>query len=200
MLVGLVSPDGGTISLGSQKLNQLPIHKRAQMGISYLPQEASAFRRLSVEHNLHLVWQLRGIPKPERDLRTDRLLQEFSIEHLRQSIAISLSGGERRRLEIARALAEDPDYLLLDEPFTGVDPITIGELQSIVRELLRRRNIGILLTDHNPRATLSITDRAYIVQDGQVLVEGSASQVATNDLARRYYLGEDFELPQASSR
>jgi lipopolysaccharide export system ATP-binding protein len=194
MVVGLVKPNGGNVYIDSKLVNEKPIHERAGLGISYLVQEPSVFRRLTVEENLRLIWELRNIPSKEQNQRLDKLLQEFDIGRLRKSRAISLSGGERRRVEIARALAEDPKYLLLDEPFTGVDPIAIAELQIIVRDLLKRRNIGILLTDHNPRATLSITDRAYIIQDGKVLVSGSADEIAHNPLARKYYLGEDFEL------
>jgi lipopolysaccharide export system ATP-binding protein len=194
MVVGLVKPNEGNVYLNDEKLNEMPIHERAHKGISYLVQEPSVFRKLTVEENLRLIWEIKDLPKKEQDRRLDELLNEFSISHLRKSRAISLSGGERRRVEIARALAEDPLYLLLDEPFTGVDPIAIAELQIIVRDLIKRRHIGVLLTDHNPRATLSITDRAYIIQDGQVLVNGTAAEIAHNPLARQYYLGEDFEL------
>lgn len=194
MVVGLVKPNGGNVYIDSELVNDKPIDQRAKLGISYLVQEPSVFRRLTVEENLRLVWELRNIPAKVQEKRLEKLLQEFDILRLKKSRAISLSGGERRRVEIARALAEDPKYLLLDEPFTGVDPIAIAELQIIVRDLLQRRNIGILLTDHNPRATLSITDRAYIIQDGKVLVSGLAEEIAKNDLARKYYLGQDFEL------
>ncbi|MFN5540111.1 MAG: LPS export ABC transporter ATP-binding protein [Candidatus Melainabacteria bacterium] len=194
MVVGLVKPDEGNVFINENLLNQKPIHERAKLGISYLVQEPSVFRRLTVEDNLRLIWEIKNVPQKEQDERLDILLNEFDITHLKKNPAIGLSGGERRRVEIARALAEDPEYLLLDEPFTGVDPIAIAELQYIVRDLIHRRNIGILLTDHNPRATLSITDRAYIIQDGRVLVQGSAEEIADNNLARQYYLGEDFEL------
>jgi lipopolysaccharide export system ATP-binding protein len=194
MVVGLVKPDSGNVTINGELVNDLPIDQRAKLGISYLVQEPSVFRRLTVEENLRLIWEIKGVPSEEQDIRLDQLLHEFDIPHLKKSRAISLSGGERRRVEIARALAEDPLYLLLDEPFTGVDPIAIIELQSIVRDLIKRRNIGILLTDHNPRATLSITDRAYIIQDGRVLVSGPAEAIAHNEIARQYYLGPDFEL------
>ncbi len=200
MVVGLVKPNSGNVSIDSELVNDKPIHKRAKLGISYLVQEPSVFRRLTVEENLRLVWQIRKVPIKEQNQRLEKLLTEFDILRLKDSRAISLSGGERRRVEIARALAEDPKYLLLDEPFTGVDPIAIAELQLIVRDLLKRRNIGILLTDHNPRATLSITDRAYIIQDGNVLVSGSAEEIAQNELARKYYLGADFELAKAVNK
>jgi lipopolysaccharide export system ATP-binding protein len=194
MVVGLVKPNSGKVYIDDNYVSDKPIHERAKLGISYLVQEPSVFRRLTVEDNLRLVWEVRGVPLAEQDKRLEQLLNEFDIMRLKKSRAISLSGGERRRVEIARALAEEPKYLLLDEPFTGVDPIAIAELQKIVRDLIKRRNIGILLTDHNPRATLSITDRAYIIQDGKVLVSGSANEIAGNELARQYYLGKDFEL------
>ncbi|MDJ0626083.1 MAG: LPS export ABC transporter ATP-binding protein [Candidatus Caenarcaniphilales bacterium] len=194
MVVGLVKPDSGNVVLNDQLLNQKPIHDRARLGISYLVQEPSVYRKLTVEENIKLAWELAGISLDEQEKRLTALLNEFDISHLRKSRGISLSGGERRRVEIARALSEEPTYLLLDEPFTGVDPIAIQELQKIVRALIKRRNIGVLLTDHNPRATLSITDRAYIIQEGNVLINGSAEDIAQNELARKYYLGEDFEL------
>jgi len=194
MVVGLVKPNKGNVFLNDQLLNDMPIHERANLGISYLVQEPSVYRRLTVEENLRLIWEIKAVPKKEQDHRLDTLLEEFEITHLKEHRAISLSGGERRRVEIARALAEDPLYLLLDEPFTGVDPIAIAELQLIVRDLIKRRHIGVLLTDHNPRATLSITDRAYIIQEGKVLVSGTADEIAHNPLARKFYLGEDFEL------
>jgi len=199
MVVGLVKPNGGNVYLNDQILNNKPIHERAQLGISYLVQEPSVFRRLTVEKNLRLIWEIKKLPRAQQEERLETLLGEFEISHLKKNRAISLSGGERRRVEIARALAEDPLYLLLDEPFTGVDPIAIAELQLIVRNLIKRRNIGVLLTDHNPRATLSITDRAYIIQEGKVLVSGTAEQIAHNPLARKYYLGEDFELARRVS-
>ncbi len=192
MVVGLVKPNAGIITLNGEILNSKPIDERAKLGISYLVQEPSVFRKLSVEDNLRLILEIKAMPSAEQDKKVKALLEEFGIWNLRKSMAISLSGGERRRLEIARCLAEDPLYLLLDEPFTGVDPIAIGELRVIIRDLITRRNIGILLTDHNPKATLSITDRAYIIQSGQVLVSGSAQEIANNELARKYYLGEDF--------
>jgi lipopolysaccharide export system ATP-binding protein len=192
MVVGLVKPNAGIITLNGEILNSKPIDERAKLGISYLVQEPSVFRKLSVEDNLRLILEIKAMPSDEQDKKVKALLEEFGIWNLRKSMAISLSGGERRRLEIARCLAEDPLYLLLDEPFTGVDPIAIGELRVIIRDLITRRNIGILLTDHNPKATLSITDRAYIIQSGQVLVSGSAQEIANNELARKYYLGEDF--------
>lgn len=193
-VVGLVKPDEGDVYLDDKKLNKYSIHQRAKLGVSYLPQEPSAFRKLSVADNLKLFWELQGKSQKEQEILLEDLLNEFDIYHLRKSQAISLSGGERRRLEIARALAQSPDYLLLDEPFTGVDPIAIGELKKIIKRLVSKRNIGILITDHNPRATLSITDRAYIIKEGQVLIKGTAQEIANNPLARQFYLGEDFSL------
>ncbi len=192
MVLGLVKPDQGEILFNDKSIANLPIHERAQLGISYLPQEPSAFRKLTVAENIELFWEQKGISRAEQASRLKDLLAELKISHLVDARAISLSGGERRRLEIARSLAQDPQYLLLDEPFTGVDPIAIAELQVIIRDLMLRRQIGILLTDHNPKATLSITDRAYIIQDGRVLVSGSAAEIAQNELARKYYLGEGF--------
>ncbi|MDX1920475.1 MAG: LPS export ABC transporter ATP-binding protein [Candidatus Caenarcaniphilales bacterium] len=192
MVVGLVKADSGDVSLDGKLINEKPIHERARLGISYLVQEVSVYRRLSVEDNIRLIWELKDVPRSEQDKKLDYLLNEFELIHLKKSKAISLSGGERRRVEIARALAEEPSYLLLDEPFTGVDPIAIADLQKIVIDLIKRRNIGVLLTDHNPRATLSITNRAYIIKDGEVLVSGTAEQIANNELAKKYYLGEDF--------
>ncbi|HEY9886347.1 MAG TPA: LPS export ABC transporter ATP-binding protein [Vampirovibrionales bacterium] len=194
MVLGLVKPDSGNVTIDNKKINSFPIDERATLGISYLVQEASIYRRLTVEENLRLAWEIKNVPMKEQNERLDELLTEFDIGHLRKTPGVSLSGGERRRTEIARALADNPQYLLLDEPFTGVDPIAISELQKIVVSLIRRRNLGVLLTDHNPRATLSITDRAYIIQDGKVLVQGSAEAISQDSLARKYYLGEDFEL------
>lgn len=192
MVVGLVKPDGGDVSLDGKLINEKPIQDRARLGISYLVQEASIYRRLTVEENLRMIWELKNVPKAEQEKKLEYLLKEFELTHLKKNKGISLSGGERRRVEIARALAEEPSYLLLDEPFTGVDPIAIAELQKIVIDLLKRRNIGVLLTDHNPRATLSITHRAYIIKDGKVLVSGTANQIANSELAKKHYLGEDF--------
>jgi len=194
MIVGLVRPDSGSVLFNNHPIDKLSIHQRARLGMSYLPQEPSAFRKLTVEENIRLPWDIKGMAMREQEERLSKLLSEFQIEHLRKSQAISLSGGERRRLEIARALSNQPDYLLLDEPFTGVDPIAIQELQGIIRELVDKYNLGILLTDHNPKATLSITDRAYIVQNGEVLVSGSASELAEDATARKFYLGENFRL------
>jgi lipopolysaccharide export system ATP-binding protein len=193
-VVGVVPPDGGDIRLNDASILRLPIHERARAGIGYLPQETSVFRKLSVEENLMLVLEFQPLTQAERNSRVDELLSEFGIERLRKKPAIQLSGGERRRVEIARALAANPTYLLLDEPFTGIDPITIQELQSLIRHLRTSKGLGILLTDHNPKATLSIVDRAYIIHDGRMIFAGTNLEVSQNELVRKNYLGEDFVL------
>ena len=192
-VVGIVKPDSGSVSLDDRVLSNLPIHERAKAGIGYLPQETSVFRRLSVEENLMLVLEFQPISKKERQQRIDTLLQEFGVERLRKASVISLSGGERRRVEIARAIATNPKYLLLDEPFTGIDPIAIQDIQKLI-VLLKERGLGILLTDHNPRATLSVVDRANIIHDGKLIFSGTNVEVSQNELVRRTYLGEDFSL------
>jgi len=189
MMVGLVKPDGGTVTLGEKDLSQAALHQRAREGIGYLPQEASTFRSLTVEENLFLVWEMMGVHDVEE--RMTRMLDDFGLEKLRHQSAVSLSGGERRRLEIARALATEPRYMLLDEPFTGVDPLHVAEIQEIVRRL-RGRGIGVLITDHNASALLELVDRVYVIREGQILVHGTPSEVVQHDLARRYYLGENF--------
>ncbi|MEW5820338.1 MAG: LPS export ABC transporter ATP-binding protein [Cyanobacteriota bacterium] len=193
MVVGLVKPDGGSIFLNNESLTKLPMHKRAIAGIGYLPQEASVFRRLTVEDNIKLVLEMLNLTPDEIEKRTNKLLNDFGISKLKKTIAIQLSGGERRRLEIARALATSPKFILLDEPFTGIDPIAIADIQGIISKL-RDDGIGILLTDHNPRATLSVTDRAYIIHEGEIRVKGTSQQVANDTIAKKYYLGQDFTL------
>ena len=198
MIVGLVPLDGGSILLDWQKLSGLPIHQRARMGLSYLPQEASVFRKLNVAENIQAVLELQefeGRPLSKKRIRErlDELLGELQITHLRNNPALSLSGGERRRVEIARALASHPKFILLDEPFAGVDPIAVGEIQRIVR-FLRDRQIGVLITDHNVRETLGICDHAYIISEGSVLAEGKADEIIQNDEVRRVYLGENFRM------
>ncbi|MFQ3610369.1 MAG: LPS export ABC transporter ATP-binding protein [Fimbriimonadales bacterium] len=193
MMVGLIRPHGGKVFLGETDITRLPMYQRARLGIGYLPQEASVFRQLTVEQNILLVLEMRGISKAERIARTEHLLEEFHIAHLRHQKGYALSGGERRRVEIARALALQPAFLLLDEPFTGIDPKTIEELQEIILGL-RRRNIGVLITDHNVSATLRITDRSYILADGTIVAHGTPEEVIADPLARRYYFGESFEL------
>ena len=198
MIVGLVPLDGGEITLNNQVISHLPIHERAKLGLSYLPQEASVFRKLSVEENILAVLELqeengKPLAKAEIQKRLDSLLQELQISHLRSNPAMSLSGGERRRVEIARALASQPKFILLDEPFAGVDPIAVGEIQRIVR-FLKDRQIGVLITDHNVRETLGICDYAYIISEGKVLASGEPSSIIDNEAVRKVYLGENFKM------
>jgi lipopolysaccharide export system ATP-binding protein len=199
MIVGLVPSDDGTIILDKQEINRLPIHKRARMGLSYLPQEASVFRKLSVEENIQAVLELQldengaKISNKEVSARLENLLAELQINHIRSNMALSLSGGERRRVEIARALATSPRFILLDEPFAGVDPIAVIEIQRIVN-FLKDRGIGVLITDHNVRETLGICDRAYIINAGTVLAYGRPSEIIDNENVRRVYLGEHFRM------
>jgi lipopolysaccharide export system ATP-binding protein len=198
MIVGLVPLDGGEIRLNGQDITHLPIHQRAKLGLSYLPQEASVFRKLTVEENIQAVLELqeengKALTKKEIQSRLDSLLQELQISHLRSNPAMSLSGGERRRVEIARALASQPKFILLDEPFAGVDPIAVGEIQRIVR-FLKDRQIGVLITDHNVRETLGICDHAYIISEGRVLASGKPSSIIDNEAVRKVYLGENFRM------
>jgi lipopolysaccharide export system ATP-binding protein len=192
--VGLVKPDGGSISLADHDITKLKIHERARLGISYLTQEPSAFRQLSVSDNLRLVLELMNLSDREITEKSKYLLDEFGIYHLRESLAISLSGGERRRLEIARALALDPKFILLDEPFTGIDPVAILDIQAIIHDLCKQKNIGLLITDHNPNATLNITDRAYIIYNGEIIKEGNSEEIARDDEVKEKYLGLNFRL------
>jgi lipopolysaccharide export system ATP-binding protein len=193
MIVGLVPADAGDIELDGQRLTRLPIHRRARMGISYLPQENSVFRRLNVEDNVRAVLELQGLEPGLIEPRLAELLTELNIVHLRRHPALSLSGGERRRLEIARALGTRPSFILLDEPFAGVDPIAVLDIQRIIR-FLRERGIGVLITDHNVRETLGICDRAYIINEGAVLASGRPDEIIGNDNVRRVYLGENFRM------
>ena len=193
MIVGLVKPDGGVVSLAEEDITQLPMYLRAQKGISYLPQEASVFRKLTVEENLLAVFETMSLPLAERQRRTQQLLEEFGITHIAKSRAYMLSGGERRRVEIARSLAINPAYILLDEPFAGIDPIAVFEIQRIVSQL-RARGIGILITDHNVRETLKITDRAYIIKEGEIFRQGVPESLSADAEVRRIYLGETFNL------
>ncbi len=192
-VVGLIVPDAGDIRIDDQSLARLPIHQRARQGISYLPQETSVFRKLTVEENLRLVQEFQEGPADLKAEQLEKLLDDFGLTALRKTSAIQLSGGERRRVEIARSIAANPRYLLLDEPFTGIDPLAIQDIQALVSQL-KERGLGILLTDHNPKATLNIVDRAYIIHDGKIIFSGTASEVAHNDLVREYYLGSDFQL------
>ena len=193
MIVGLIPADAGDIYLDGGELTHLPIHRRARMGISYLPQENSVFRRLSVEENVQAVLELQGLKPGEIEPRLGELLAELNIAHLRKHTALSLSGGERRRLEIARALGTRPAFILLDEPFAGVDPIAVLDIQRIIR-FLKDRGIGVLITDHNVRETLGICDRAYIINEGEVLASGRPDDIVGNDNVRRVYLGENFRM------
>ena len=193
MIVGLVRADGGQISLDDRDLTHLPIHARARLGLSYLPQEMSVFRKLTVAENIQAVLELQGLDKRQVGERLEELLVELGIHHLRDNTAISLSGGERRRCEIARALATDPRLILLDEPFAGVDPIAVIDIQKIIR-FLKERGIGVLITDHNVRETLGICDRAYIISEGRVLASGAPTEIIENEKVRQVYLGEHFRL------
>lgn len=193
MIVGLVPLCGGEIYLDDRNLSKLPIHERASLGLSYLPQEASIFRRLSVEKNILAVLELQNLSADEIQQRLDNLLHDLHISHLRENMGISLSGGERRRVEIARALASQPNFVLLDEPFAGVDPIAIIDIQKIIR-FLKDQGIGVLITDHNVRETLGICDRAYIISDGTVLASGKPDEIINNEQVREVYLGEHFRL------
>jgi len=193
MMVGLTALDGGDLFLDDAKLTHMPIHRRAMLGLSYLPQEASIFRRMTVAENIQAVLELRPMNEPDVSARLDQLLTDLGIDHLRNSQAISLSGGERRRVEIARALATDPRFILLDEPFAGVDPIAVLDIQKIIR-FLKTRGIGVVITDHNVRETLGICDRAYIINEGTVLACGKPEEIVYNENVRRVYLGENFRL------
>ena len=193
MIVGLIKPNSGEIFLDGENITDLPMYKRAKLGIGYLAQEASVFRHLTVEENILAVLEMSELTKDQQKEKMESLLQEFSLGHVRTNKGVVLSGGERRRTEIARALAVDPNFVLLDEPFAGVDPIAVEEIQTIVARL-REKNIGILITDHNVNETLSITDRAYIMTEGNLLRSGSAEDLANDEQVRRVYLGKHFEL------
>lgn len=193
MAVGLVKPNSGKVFIDDLDVTNLPMYKRARLGLGYLAQEASVFRDLSVEENVLAVLEMTNLPKKEQKEKVEELLEEFSLTHVRKSKGKVLSGGERRRTEIARALAVDPKFILLDEPFAGVDPIAVEDIQSIVAKL-KHRNIGILITDHNVNETLSITDRAYLLFEGKILKQGTAEELANDEQVRRVYLGQHFEL------
>ncbi|MBU1121946.1 MAG: LPS export ABC transporter ATP-binding protein [Candidatus Omnitrophota bacterium] len=193
MIVGIISPENGDINFDNQDLTSLPIHMRARHGVGYLSQEPSVFRKLTVEENIMAILETVSLSKIERTRRLEELLQELNISHLRRNKAYTLSGGETRRLEITRALVTNPSFLLLDEPFSGIDPIVVGEAKEIIVGL-KRKGIGILLTDHNVRETLSITDRAYMITDGQILISGTSQELINNVKAKEVYLGKDFRL------
>ena len=192
-VAGLVTPEGGTVVVDGNDVTTLPMYRRAQLGIGYLPQEMSVFRGLNVEDNISAILEISVPSRQRRQERLEELLSDFSIEHLRRAPALALSGGERRRVEIARCLAANPKYLLLDEPFAGVDPISVGDIRNLVSDL-KKRGIGVLITDHNVRETLEIVDRAYILHDGKVLMSGTPNDVVENENVRRVYLGDNFHI------
>lgn len=193
MVVGILTPDDGDIELDGKSIGQMRMHERARIGLSYLPQEPSIFRRLTVTENIQVALEAQDLSASERAEKLESLLEEFHIQHVRENYGYSLSGGERRRVEIARALAGNPKFLLLDEPFAGIDPIAVGDIQGIIRHL-KDQGIGILITDHNVRETLGICDRAHILKEGKIEVAGSAEEVSTSPIARKFYLGENFKL------
>lgn len=193
MIAGLIRGNAGKILINGEDITLAPIHVRARLGLGYLPQEASVFRKLSVEENILSVLESAKVDKSKRKARVEELIEEFHIGHIRDSLGMSLSGGERRRVEIARALAVNPHFILLDEPFAGVDPVSVGDIKKIV-QYLKSKNIGVLITDHNVRETLSLCDKAYIVGEGHIIAEGSAEDILSNELVRSVYLGKDFRL------
>ncbi len=193
MIIGFIRPDGGKVYLGDRDINRLPMYRRARLGIGYLAQEASVFRKMTVEENLWSILQFQKLKRKERKIRLEELLEELDITHLRKSKAFTLSGGERRRVEITRALVSNPKFILLDEPFAGIDPIAVEDIQKIIRRLVER-GLGVLITDHNVRETLSICSRAYIMCDGKILKAGTAEYLANDPEARKIYLGEKFQL------
>ena len=195
MVVGLVKPNKGQVLLNGEDISAWPMNLRSKAGIGYLPQEASIFRKLSVDDNIKLVLEMNDkLTVNEKKKKLEELLDEFGVTRLRSESAISLSGGERRRVELARALAASPDFILLDEPFTGIDPIAIGEIKDNIRKLSEDKGLGVLITDHNPKATLSITDRAYVIFDGKIKIQGKSEDVAVDPVAKEFYLGKDFQL------
>lgn len=193
MITGIVKPENGKVFINEQDITELPMYKRANLGIGYLAQEPSIFRNLSVEDNILAILEMKGFTKQEQEKKTMDLLKEFKLTHVAKSMGYSLSGGERRRVEIARTIANEPDFILLDEPFAGVDPIAVEDIQEIIR-YLKERGLGILITDHSVRETLSITEKAYIMANGKVLISGTPEEIANNPLAKRVYLGENFKL------
>ena len=193
MIVGLERPNHGTIVINDEDVTSMPMYKRARFGVGYLPQEASIFRKLTVEDNLLAILETTALSKEERQDKMERLLEEFHIAHVRQRKGSELSGGERRRVEIARALATDPAFILLDEPFAGIDPIAVADIQEMIAHLARR-GIGVLITDHNVRETLNIVDTAYILNNGEILVAGDREKIASSEIARKFYLGDKFTL------
>ena len=193
MITGMIRPNGGNVQLNGEDITSLPMYKRARKGVGYLSQEPSVFTKLTVEDNLRLVLQMTSLPRAEQTLKLEKLLEDFSITHIRKSKAYTLSGGERRRTEIARALVMEPEFILLDEPFSGIDPIAVEDIQRIIFDL-KSRNIGVLITDHNVRDTLAITDRAYLLYKGNILKSGSARELTEDEETRRLYLGSKFRM------
>ncbi|MGL4653232.1 MAG: LPS export ABC transporter ATP-binding protein [Cetobacterium sp.] len=193
MITGIVKPEKGEVFINEVDITDYPMYKRADMGIGYLAQEPSIFRNLSVEDNILAILEMKGLPKSEQIKKMQELLEEFKLTHVAKSMGYSLSGGERRRVEIARTIANDPDFILLDEPFAGVDPIAVEDIQQIIR-YLKERGLGILITDHSVRETLSITEKAYIMANGKVLISGTPEEIANNEMAKKVYLGENFKL------
>ena len=193
MIVGLISPDSGNIFLNELKITNIPMYKRSKMGIGYLPQEVSVFRKLSVEDNIKAILEMSDLSKKEQSEKLEELINEFGLNYVRKNLGRNLSGGEKRRTEIARCLANEPDFILLDEPFAGVDPIAVEDIQSIVAQL-KNKNIGILITDHDVQAMLAITDKTYLMYNGGILKEGSPEELANDEMVRKVYLGNDFEL------
>ena len=193
MITGIVKPNNGRVMYNGEDITNFPMYKRARMGLGYLPQEASVFRNLTVEENIVSVLEMRGVPKKERMETMNSLIEEFKLSHVAKSLGYALSGGERRRVEIARTISTNPDFILLDEPFAGVDPIAVEDIQNIIMQL-KERGLGILITDHNVRETLRITERAYIMAEGTILIAGSGKEIANNETARKVYLGDNFKL------
>lgn len=194
MIVGLVKPDSGSVTFNDKNITSIPMYKRSRLGLGYLPQESSIFKKLTVEENVLILWELLNIiPKSEYNKRLTELLEEMGIAHLRHSKGIELSGGEKRRVEIVRALATNPDFILLDEPFAGIDPIAIHDIQEIIRAL-KQKGLGIVITDHNVRETLEITDRAYLIHEGKLVLDGNSEKIINDPLAKKFYLGENFTL------
>ncbi|NDC83553.1 LPS export ABC transporter ATP-binding protein [bacterium] len=194
MIIGLVQPDSGKVFLGEKNISDIPMYQRARNGLGYLPQESSIFKKLTVEENITMLWELtNSVPKSKYKSRLDELLDELGLQHIRKSRGVELSGGERRRVEIMRALATNPSFILLDEPFAGIDPIAVHDIQQIIHRL-KAKNLGVIITDHNVRETLNITDRAYIIHQGKLLLAGTANEIANDPVAKKMYLGENFSL------
>lgn len=194
MIIGLVKPDNGLVTLDDKNITKLPMYKRARQGLGYLPQESSIFKKLTVEENIYILWEiLNNVPKDKYDAKLSKLLKEMGLTQLRYSKGVELSGGEKRRVEIVRALATDPSFILLDEPFAGIDPIAVAEIQDIIISL-KEKNLGVIITDHNVRETLSITDRAYLIHKGELLLSGNSDKISNDPTAKKFYLGDNFTL------